>query len=295
MKNMIAMKGSATVMLAGLLFLASCEDKVDFNSSDTESVQNEAAVDSYFEDTDDMALTAVSSDDGTLNGSRVDAGRVIAVAKLDHRFKCATVTLDFAADNTFQVPHGTITVDFGTDGCTDDDGNVRKGKIIVQFLGRRFYPASTVTTTTDGYFINGVKLEGTRVVTNVSGSTEETPKFNVVLTDGKATWSDNSTATRNVNRVHEWIRAENPLSDQWSVTGTAMGTNRNGKEYEMDITSALVYKRQCAISAKVFMAVQGTKELTVNGRKITIDYGAGDCDRTVVITADGQSKSVDVN
>jgi hypothetical protein len=297
MKNMSGMKGLTTLVVTGLIFLASCEDKVDFNANDTQSVQNEASVDGYFEDTDDMALTAVSSDQGTVDGSRIDGGRLISKSLLDFRFACetTTVTIDFAADNTLAVPHGTITIDFGTDGCTDAKGNLRKGKIMIEFKGRRFLPNSTITTTTDGYSINGVKLEGTRVVTNVSGSTETTPKFSVVLTNGKATWPDNSTATRDVNRVREWIRAANPLNDQWNVTGTASGTNRNGKEYEMTITSALVYKRECAISAKVFMAVQGTKELTVNGRKITIDYGTGDCDKKVTITADGQSKEVDVS
>jgi hypothetical protein len=296
MKNMSGMRGLASIMVTGLIFLASCEDKIDFNTTDSQSVQNEAAVDGYFEDTDDMALTVVSSDQGTVDGSRIEGGRIINKSLLDLRFACesTTITIDFAADNTSQVPHGTITVNFGTDGCTDIKGNVRKGKVIVEFKGRRFMPNSTVTTTTDGYSINGVTLEGTRVVTNVTGSTEENPKFNVVVTNGKATWPDNSTATREVNRVHEWIRAANPLNDQWNVTGTASGTNRNGKEYEMTITSALVYKRECAISAKVFMAVQGTKELTVNGRLITIDYGTGDCDKIVTISADGQSKQVEV-
>jgi hypothetical protein len=296
MKNMSGMKGLATLMVAVLFFLASCEDKVDFNANDTQSVQNETAVDGYFEDTDDIALTVVSSDQGTLDGARIEAGRLISKSLLDLRFACTTttVTIDFAADNTFQVPHGTITIDFGSDGCTDAKGNIRKGKVMIEFKGRRFLPNSTITTTTDGYSINGVQLEGTRVVTNVSGSTEAAPKFSVVLTNGKATWPDKSTATRDVNRVREWIRATNPMNDQWSVTGTASGTNRNGKEYEMTITSELVYKRECAISAKVFMAVQGTKELTVNGRKITIDYGTGDCDRMVTITADGQSKQIEV-
>lgn len=292
MKNIFGARGLASVMVTGLIFLASCEDKVDFNSNDTASVEDEASVDGYFEDTDDMALTAVSSDNSTLTGD--DGARVIPNDKLDHRFKCATVTIAIAGDNSFQTPHGTITVDFGT-GCTDNSGNTRKGKIIVEYKGRRFFPGSTIVSTTDGYSFNDIAIEGTRTVTNVSGSTDEAPKFNVVLENGKATWPDASVATREVNRVHEWIRATNPLNDSWNVTGTASGTNRRGNAYEMNITSPLVYKRECAISAKVFMAVQGTKELTVNGRKLTIDYGTGDCDRTVTITVDGQSKNVDIN
>jgi hypothetical protein len=296
MKNVFGMKSLAMAMLGGLVLLASCEDKVQFNSTDSTSVENEAAMDGYFEDTDDLALTAVSSDDGTLTGARTTAGRVISKDKLDLRFACesTTVTIDFAADNSLQVPHGTITVDFGTTGCTDAKGNTRKGKVIVEFKGRRFLPNSTVVTTTDGYSINGVALTGTRTVTNVTGSTDAAPQFNVVLENGKATWPDNTSATREVNRVHTWTRAANPLNDSWSVTGSASGSNRNGAAYEMNITNPLIYKRECAIGARVFMAVQGTKELTVNGRKITIDYGTGDCDKTVTISVDGQSKQVDV-
>jgi hypothetical protein len=289
-KNMKYMSALAVVLLAGLV---SCEDKVELNPIDSASVENEAVVDSYFEDTDDIALTAVSSDSSPLTGEDAGAGRMISNGILDHRFKCAAVTIELSGDNSKQVPHGTITIDFGT-GCTDNQGNTRKGKVIVEYNGRRFSPNSTIVTTTDGYSINDIALEGTRTVTNVSGSTDDAPKFNVVLDNGKATWPDASVATREVNRTHEWIRAANPLNDEWHVTGTASGTNREGKVYEMEITSALVYKRECAISAKVFIAVAGTKELTVNGRKLTIDYGTGDCDRTVTISVDGSSKQLDV-
>lgn len=278
-------------MVSGLIFLASCEDKVEFNSTDTSSVENEAAVDSYFEDTDDMAVTMVSSDASTSTGT--EGGRIMDNTLLDHRFKCATISIQLADDSTPLTPHGFIQADFGT-GCTDNQGNVRKGKVIVEFKGRRFLPGSTIVTKTDGYSINNVSLEGTRTVTNISGSTEEAPKFSIVLEDGEATWADGSTATREVNREREWIRAANPVNDQWNVTGSASGTNRAGKVYEMNITSALVYKRECAIGARVFMAVQGTKELTVNGKRLTIDYGTGDCDRIVTITVDGSSKQLEV-
>lgn len=285
-----------TCLAAGLILLTACEDKLDFNAKDTANVENEAAVDGYFEDTDDMSLTVIAADQATLNGSREIAGRNIGKDKLDFRFACntTTVTILFADDNSQATPHGTITIDFGTDGCTDSKGNVRKGKIRVEYRGRRFMPGSTIITTTEGYSINGITLEGTRTVANITGSTEESPKFSITLTDGKATWPDGLVATREVSRIREWIRGANPMNDEWRVTGSASGTNRNNNVYEMEITKALVYKRECAIGAKVFMAVEGTKELTVNGKLITIDYGTGDCDKTVTITVDGQSKQVEV-
>jgi hypothetical protein len=283
-------------LVAGIVLLTSCEDKLDFSAKDTANVENEAAVDGYFEDADDMSTLVVAAEPGTLSGSREAAGRGIGKDKLDFRFACnsTTVTIDFAADNTQATPHGTITIDFGTEGCTDSKGNVRKGKIRVEFRGRRFFPGSTIITTTEGYSINGIALEGTRTVTNVTGSTEESPKFTIKLENGKATWADGTFATREVNRTREWVRGSNPMNDQWRVTGTANGTNRNNDVYEMEITRTLVYKRECAIGARVFMAVEGTKELTVNGKLITIDYGTGDCDRIVTITVEGQSKQVEV-
>jgi hypothetical protein len=283
--------------LAFILVFASCnEDGFDFNANDSQNVENEAASDSYFEDADDISTLAVSADGSTATGARESSsGRGGVKPEGDHRFNCATVTFEFASDNSTTTPHGYITINFGT-GCTDLKGNVRKGIIKVEFIGKRFLPNSKIITTFQEYSINGIKIEGTRTVTNITGSNESAPKFSIVVVGGKATWPDGSFATREVNRTREWIRGANPMLDQWIVNGTAAGTNRNGKIYQMEITKALVFKRECAINSKVFMPVEGTKKLTVeSGKVITIDYGSGECDKTVTVTINGQSKTVDVN
>jgi hypothetical protein len=291
-----ARQALAYVGIAALAFFSSCEEKVDISPADTKSVENEAVSDAYFEDTDDMATMVIAADAGTSNGGRSGAGRAVSKDKLDGRFACSstTVTLTFAEDNTAQNPHGTITVDFGEEGCTDGKGNTRKGRVIVEFRGPRFMAGATITTYLDGYEINGIKLEGTRIVTNATTSTEDIPAFTIVLTGGEITWPDGSTATREVERTRVWTRAPNPLNDSWTISGTASGTNRDGKEYEINITKALVYKRECALNGRIFMAVEGTKELTTDGKKVTIDYGAGECDRLVTITVNGISREVEV-
>ena len=287
--------------LAALLFsvLMACTDKNEFTATDSQSVENEATTDAYFEDTDDMATQAVQADNATSTGAREsgEAGSRPGTKPDDARFTCATLTLEFAADNSQAIPHGYITIDFGT-GCTDPRGNVRKGKVKVEFKGRKFLPQSTVTTTLDGYYINGVHIEGTRVVTNVSTSTLDHPKFNVVVTDGKATWPDGTFATREAFRTLEWLRASSPLNDQWTVSQTdgktyvAAGTNRYGKTYQVTITKPLVFLRSCAASNRVFMPVEGIKVLTTESKTITIDYGDRTCDKKVTITSN--SKSIDV-
>lgn len=276
-----------------LSLLSSCDDnEFDFSSNDSNNVENEAVTESYFEDVDDMSTLAVSADASTSTGSRESASGRQGVKPSDQRFSCATVTFEFAADNTLENPHGYITIDFGA-GCTDARGNVRKGIIKVEFKGKRFLSNSQLITTLVGYSINGIAIEGVRTVTNTSASIELNPKFNITVQGGKATWPDGTVATREVNRTREWLRDVNPLNDEWVITGTAAGSNRDGKNYQMEITKPLVYKRACA-STSGGIAVEGTKVLTVDGKVITIDYGSGTCDKMITITINGISKEVEV-
>lgn len=296
MKNVFGISLSSVVVVF-LVFLASCSEKDGFDLSlnDAKNIQEEAAFEAYQEDADDMGQLAVASDEASSTGARG------GTKPTDGRFTCAEVTVTFADDNVparpgvMANPHGYITINFGSVGCTDQRGNVRKGIIKVEFKGRRFMPQSFIKITFDGYTINGVKIEGSRTVTNTSSSTESNPKFNIVVVGGKATWADGTMATREANLTREWLRAANPSQDQWTLTGTASGTNRSGKAYQMQITKALVYKRECAMSNKVFMAVEGTKVLTTENRQVTIDYGTGACDKLVTITINGVSVEVEVN
>ena len=63
----------------------------------------------------------------------------------------------------------------------------------------------------------------------------------------------------------------------------------------MEITKPLVFKRECSSSRKFSIAVEGTKELTIDGKLIVIDYGDGTCDNKVTITINGTSKEVEVS
>jgi len=294
----IGFKSIAGMAAGMLLCLASCnDDKIDFSSNDSSNVENEASTDGYFEDADDISSVAVWSDDATSGARQTQGGRKITISDL--RFYCATVTIEPASGSDSSNPTGVITVDFGT-GCTDAKGNERKGKMIITYTGRRYSVGSTRVISFDGYYINGVKIEGVRNVTNIAGSTDENPKFKIEVIGGKATWPDGTFATREVRKVREWQRAANPLNDQWTIAQAsdsdfaAAGTNRAGETYQMNITTPLIYKRECAVSAKVFMAVEGEKELITESKKVTINYGTGECDRTVTITVNGKSEEVTV-
>jgi hypothetical protein len=286
-------KTSVYATMAAFGVLLSCQDTEEIASS-PEAIYaiEETATDVFFQDADDLSNVIIA------NTSQAEGGRVSAGAPNDGRFcENTIVTVTLAEGSTVEVPKGNIVIDFGT-GCTDALGNVRKGKIKIQFEGRRFQPGSKIIVTFDGYSINGVSLAGTRTLTNVTGSTESAPKFQIELAGGSASWPDGTNATREHCFIREWDRGElNVLTDDRLLLSqcpdaevAASGKNRRGINYEMIIQTQLVYKRACPI------AVSGVKVFTnlATGKEMTIDYGDGTCDRMVTITIDGQSKTIEV-
>lgn len=276
----------ATLSLVFSLLLAtSCKEEERLTGADTEDISEEALTDAYFQDIDDIGGIAIESpNDDQYNGGRVSGSITID----DDRFNCAVVTIE--ATGTFEQPQGTITVDFG-DGCVDNRLNVRKGKLIFAYTGRRFQPGSSVTLTTENYSINDIKLEGTRTSTNVQGSTDEAPKFLVVLEDGVATFPDGAVATRESSITWSWIRAANPSEDYLIIEqgSEASGVTRGGRTYQVTLVEQLKYKRFCGI------AVDGIKRYMIDGEKeIIIDYGDGSCDKAVTVTVNGVTRNISV-
>lgn len=274
-------------LIGGVLVILSCNDEDRLTLADTQDITEEAVTDSYFQDMDDMAGIAIDApEDDEYSGGR----KATTITIEDQRF-CAgsIITIVPGANSTLSEPRGVLTVDFGTIGCADLKGNVRTGKLIFTYNKWRFQPGSTIVTTTDNYIINGIKLEGTRTLTNVTGSTSESPKFNVVLENGKATFlADGTIAERESDITWEWKRAEAYLLiDQSS---TASGTTRGGRTYSVSLSKALKYMRFCGIP------VEGIKKYIIDSSKeIIIDYGNGTCDKSVVITVNGATRNLNVN
>jgi hypothetical protein len=276
----------AAIAITGITF--SCKEEEVAVSPETAYVVEESSTDFYYEDADDIASITVASK------SETAGGRVSSVLVDDRLCVGVVVTLTLAELSTIEHPMGTIVIDFG-DGCEDPRGNIRKGKIKITFSGKRFQVGSTLIIELLGYHINGIHLEGTRTLTNMTPNNEAYPKFRVELTGGKVTWLDGTNATREHCFEREWIRAENPLNDQLYVSQcadvdfAAQGKNRRGVEYKMIIETPLVYKRCSPI------AVAGTKTFieVSTGKEITIDYGLGQCDRMITITVNGVSRTIE--
>jgi hypothetical protein len=289
MKTRKTLRGSLLTAFA-IVALAACdkEEIERITLSDTSDVGEESTVDSYYQDLDDLGNVAIDAP--------TDAeysGRVATVITVTDQRLCdgAVVTIEPGENSTAESPYGVLTVDFGTTGCTDLKGNVRKGKLIFTYSGWRWQTGSTVVLTTNNYSINGVKLEGTRTSENVTPSENDPLKFHVTLENGKATFPDNTVSLRESDIYWSWIRGANPSQDKLIIhdNSTANGTTRGGRTYVVTLLEQLEYQRYCG------MAVSGIKKYVIDGeRQITIDFGNGTCDRTLVIEVGGVSKEITI-
>jgi len=289
-KNAFRCLSAMAIILMAVIFTGCKEDEPGLATNDSQDVNSEAVSDSYFEDTEDLSSTVALTDDNDFGG------RAEGLKGRDDRFACAIITIKNKAED---VEAGdTIIVDFGT-GCTDLRGNVRKGKIVIYYTGNRNTLESQIVTKFDGFYVNGIKFEGTRTV-----SVNEISNLYIVheisLENGKITWPDGSFAERDAHHFRKWFHNgtfANRIDDVVTILaedGWAEGSNRNEREYVMDITEDIVFKGSC-FSVNKFLPVSGEKVLLVGDREITVNYGEGDCDNTISVTIGGVTREVTVN
>lgn len=258
------------MLLFGLLFtIASCSNDDETNTPATLDVESEAAFDEEFEEIDVITEAGMTLENAT---GRVD--------EEDEILACSTVTRD--ADNN------TITIDFGV-GCEGRGGRIRAGKLMISYSDRRYIPGATRSISFDS-----VRIEGIRTMTNVAASLDDNPRFNIVLVGGRATFDDGTFATRDANHTRTWVRTGSPITDESIIEGSASGIDRNGDEYSINITTSLIYRRECH-SARAFIPVEGIQEIIKGENNAIIDYGDGGCDNSVTITVNGVTEVKEIS
>lgn len=266
-------------ILATLLLLAaiiatvtSCtKDKNDDTPPDTSPALNNALAEAAFDN-------ATQWSDMAMAGSKLKSTLTDTV----YMGTCVLATLDLTT-----TPY-TLLIDFGSANCQCDDGIYRRGKIIVQFTGSYWAPGTVLTYTFDDYFVNDNQVLGTRTVTNKGRNGSNNLWWQTVVHGTIIKANNGGTFTWNSTREHEWSEGESTpfvwWDDVYLITGTANGTNTDGKTYSITITSPLQKKLNCE------WIKSGTLDIQIQGLPlIVLDYGSGACDNQATVIFNGQS------
>jgi hypothetical protein len=177
----------------------------------------------------------------------------------------------------------TITLDFGSANALCDDGYYRRGKVVIVTTGWYRDSGTVITVTPENYYVNDNFVEGMESLTNKGHNAAGNLNYDYFV-DGTVTTTDGIISWHS-ERNNEWIEGEstelNPWDDVYLVTGSAYGTNAEGEDYTMNITSPLRVQAGCRwITAGVLVIQSGNYQLIV-------DYGDGNCDGLVTVTYNG--------
>jgi archaellum component FlaF (FlaF/FlaG flagellin family) len=194
---------------------------------------------------------------------------------------CATITHD-----SLSTPR-TLVIDFGSANCLCQDGNNRRGKINISYIGKYRESGSVHTISFTNYFVNDNQVIGTKTVTNNGKNTNGNTSFSIVI-DGQIIKANNAgTLTWKSNRTREWLVGEDTktwIDDVYSITGSSSGTNSNGNAFTASITTPL----HRALNCHWFDA--GVIEVNQTGKVLkTINFGSGTCDSDATVTILGKT------
>ncbi len=267
------------MVLSMLIMVNGCKkDKTIIIDSQTTSAKDNGAAENVFADIKRVVEEAVN-DEGQSNKSGA------------YSFgSCATITIAPAwADTTFPK---VMEIDFGSTNCTGAYGINRRGKLVINISGRYIDSGSVLTVQPQNYYVNDVKVEGTKTLTNMGLNSNNHHVFSVEAVNGQLTYTDGTVTTWSSTRENEWIEGDTTnfftdglagiCDDVYLITGSANGVNRNGLAYSVDITSPLRKEICCRWISS------GTLEIVPSGLATRyVDFGSGACDAQATITING--------
>jgi hypothetical protein len=183
----------------------------------------------------------------------------------------------------------TVTIDYGNDGCEGPNGRIRKGQLVIEQSDAIVNEGATRKVTPVNFSIDDVEIEGEKTLTNQGFDNNNNVTFNRIANvtlsfpNGKSsTWESNHILTQTAGGQTVTL-----LDNEYEITGSSNGINRNGTPYTVSIVEPLVKEKLCP------WVVSGVTEVVVNDRLRSIDYGDGNCDRKATVTLpNGETKDI---
>ncbi|WP_310397641.1 hypothetical protein [Hymenobacter sp.] len=263
-------------LASGLLLTTGCERDADrITPDDVVSAEDQGSGDEELAMNSDL-LNAAAPVDETLTGSPAVAG----AAELERLVgRCAT--------RTYNADLRTLVIDFGPTNCLCPDGRFRRGKIIIVFTGNDLRRHSGATVTREGYFVNDNQHTATRIFTDLGNGSfsVSVPSASIIRANngGTHSWTAQRVFTRTAGFGTPQIS-----DDEYSITGSASGTNRKGTEYTATIGQPLI-KRFTAGCFRHFAS--GTVSISnEKGNTLLLNYDPAStdkCDNIASVTING--------
>jgi len=265
-------KKLTTLMLSGLLLIGFSSCKKDKSELGTE-------IETTFDLSGKQAISENLTEDANnlLNEVTETAGLTGAREPLisNGTTTCAAVSISGGA-----FPK-TITLDFGTAGCSSGNSPiVRRGIITIVLSDSLRKPGTTATMTFNNYYVNNYKKEGTITWTNTS--TPGTRSWRRVVTNGRVTAPNGNiwqhTSDKSVTQTEGLSTPRNLLDDGFTITGNAQTTNPAGNTRTSTIIIPLHKKVICDHIDMGSIQFQGPNHTAL------LDFGNGTCDNIATIT-----------
>lgn len=292
MKNLLKI----FVIFLFLITYLSCDDENTNDITADQLTSDEAIVNAKIDYANDDIATIAEQLFDNINGSTLNYRTIENNTTIFSN--CATITR-IPAFGTALSPgtQVTKTVDFGTSGCTLNNGNVVRGKIIITFTYQPNATSHTVTYTFDNFYHNNIKFEGTKTFTrSMTAATTSTAPHPIVVMqlDMTITMPNGDRYTRVGSRTRELIEGFSTftyLDNIYRITGSWTTTNQNGNQYTATITEPLMAKMSCIIVNKPILS-QGIITFVRNNVTSTLNYGNGECDNFAIFTINGVSFTI---
>jgi hypothetical protein len=200
---------------------------------------------------------------------------------------CATVVED--------EENNTKTITFSED-CEGKRGQTRSGTMIVTYSETQGEAGSFRQVTYDDFYLNGVKIEGTRRTEIISIDENGSKTMRTSMTDGKMIYEDGTFKTKN-SEMTRYTHVENEEKQYSSLTGSKSAVSTEGVSFSMQITTPIKFVYNCddlGFRKRGKIPVEGIKVSIDGDQTITTDFGDGTCDTLVEVTKDGEVETVDL-
>lgn len=246
----------------------SCKDPEPEPQDTTKTVLNEQTVEDGVTSTeivtDVIAEVLVSTDENSSN-------------KKSYPQTCATVTLE----PTVGYPK-TLTIDYGTDGCTMN-GHTISGVITATISDRLRVEGTTVSISFSNFSVDTLAIDGSIALTiNSVSVANNTIAFSAALSNVVISMpSGNIEMNGTMDIVWNINTLSNYLDDSFDITsGSFTGINKRGKTFTGTVVETLVYTVECETIIDGIVQFE-TSEIAYPA---TIDFGNGTCDHVAIVT-----------